>query len=287
MTALKRAVFLTVVLLCAAPLVSSQTIGLKLTGGGGYALGGDLANGLQGQSDYLKAAFGATQAYSFPKTGWTGTGEILFYLGSNFAVGLGAGYEQHVKESSVSYSVAGIDVKETVKPAFNVIPVLASLHIYFPLGSSVKIDLWLGGGAYLTQLKWNSSYDLSILGLTGTEAYTFSSKRTGYGAHAGLGLELALSSKLAFVLNVTGRYARISGFIGDWTEAGTGDFWSFADSGSDHAVYYYDWTTAGATYPQLEFRADKPSGSSVANVREARLDLSGLTATVGFRINLF
>jgi hypothetical protein len=285
---LKKAVWLAVALLGAAPIVSPQTIGLKLTGGGGYALGGDLANGLQGQSDYLKTGFGAAQAFAFPRTGWTGTGEILFFLGPQFAFGISAGYEQHVRASAVSYSVGGIDVKETINPAFNVIPFLGSLHFFFPVGPSVKIDFWLGGGAYLTQLKWDSSYDVAILGLTGTDAYTFASKRrTGYGAHAGLGLEMALSSKLALVLNVTGRYARISGFVGDWTEKGTGDFWSFADGGSNHAVYYYDWTFAGATYPQIEFRSDKPSGPSIANVREARLDLSGLTATIGFRINLF
>lgn len=284
---MKKAVVLSALLLFAAPIVFSQTIGLKLMGGGGYGLGGDLASGLQGQNDYLKAQFGATQSYAFPKTGWTGTGEILFYLGSRFAIGVGAGYEQHVKESSVSYLVGGIDVKETLKPDFNVIPILGSLHFFFPLGSAVKVDFFLGGGAYRTQLKWNSSYDISILGLSGTDAYTFDAKRTGYGAHAGLGLELALSSKLAVVLNVTGRYARVSGFIGDWTETGTGDFWSFSDSGSDHAVYYYDWTSAGTTYPQIEFRADKPAGSNLTNVREARLDLSGLTATIGFRINLF
>ncbi len=283
----KKAVFLAVALLCAAPIVSSQTIGLKLMGGGGYVLGGDLAKGLQGQSDYLKAAFAAADAYKFPKIGWTGTGEILFYLGPQFAIGIGAGYEQHVQESTVSYSIGGIDVKETVKPAFNVIPVLGSLHLFFPVGTAVKIDFWLGGGAYLTQLKWNSSYVIGILGLSGTDAYAFSSRRTGYGAQAGLGLELALSSKLALVLNVTGRYAQVSGFVGDWTETGTGDFWSFTDGGSDHAVYYYDWTFAGTTYPQVEFRPDKPSGSSVANVREAKLDLSGVTATIGFKINLF
>ncbi|MGD0781618.1 MAG: outer membrane beta-barrel protein [Candidatus Aminicenantales bacterium] len=284
---MKKLVVLAAALLCAAPILSSQTIGLKLMGGGGYVLGGDLAKGVQGQSDYLKAEFGASQAYVFPKTGWTGTGEILFYLGPQFAIGLGAGYEQHLQESAVSYSVEGIDVKETIKPAFNVIPVLCTLHLYFPVGSAVKIDLFLGGGAYLTQLKWNSSYDIAVLGLNGTDVYAFDSHRTGYGAHAGLGLELALSSKLALVLDVTGRYARISGFVGDWTETGAGDFWSFSDSGTGHAVYYYDWTVAGATYPQLEFRTDKPSGPGLANVREARLDLSGLTATVGFRINLF
>jgi hypothetical protein len=285
---MKKILGAAILVLACATAASAQTIGLKLLGGGGYTLGGDLANGMQGQSDYLKAQFGATQAYSFPKTGWTGTGEVLFYLGPQIAVGIGAGYERHIKESAVGYSVGGIDVQEALKPDFNVIPILGSLHFFFPVGSAVKVDFFLGGGAYRTELKWTSAYDISLLGLTGTDTYTFDAKRTGYGAHAGLGLELALSSKLALVLNVTGRYARVQGFIGAWTEAGTGDFWSFSESGSDHAVYYYDWTSVGGTvYPQIEFRPDKPAGSSLANIREARLDLSGLTATVGFRINLF
>lgn len=284
---MKKAVLLMAVILSAVSLGSSQTLGLKLAGGGGYALGGDLAKGLQGQSDYLRSEFGATDSYKFPKIGWTGSGEVLFYLGSRFAIGLGAGFEQHAQESSTGYAIGAISVKETLKPAFDVLPVLGSLHLYIPAGSALKIDLNVGGGAYLTRLKWNSSYDIGIIGLNGSDAYTFTADRTGFGAHAGLGLELALSPKLSLVLNVTGRYAQVSGFVGAWTETGTGDFWTFQDGGSDHAVYYYDWTFAGATYPQIEFRPDKPSGSSVANAREAKLDLSGVTATIGFKIILF
>jgi hypothetical protein len=285
---MKRSILPGILFFAVAAVAFGQTVSLKLAGGGSYALGGDLAKGLQGQSDYLKAEFGAVDAYKFPKIGWTGTGEILFNLSPQFAIGFSAGYEQHSQESAVSYSIEGIDVKETVKPAFNVIPVLGSLHLYFPIGSAVKIDFSLGGGAYFTQLNWNSSYLIGILGLTGTDAYAFASKRiTGYGAQAGLGLELALSSKLALVLNVVGRYAKISGFVGDWTETGTGDFWSFMDSGSDHTVYYYDWTFAGATYAQIEFRPDRPSGVGLTNVREAKLDLSGIAATIGIKINLF
>jgi hypothetical protein len=284
---MKKTCLLTILLMFAAAAGSAQTVGLKLSGGGVSVLGGDLSTGLQGQSDYLKAAFGAVDAFKFPKIGWQGTAEVLFYFGPNFAIGIGAGYEQHVQESSLSYSISDINVQETAKPAFNVIPILGSLHIFFPVGSAFKIDLSLGGGAYRTQLKWNSGYNIGLLGLSGNEAYTFTGNRTGYGAHAGLGMELALSSKLALVLNVMGRYAKVSGFIGDWTDTGTGDFWSFSESGSDHSVYFYNWTVGTAVYPQIEFRSDLPSGSNVANAREAKLDLSGISATIGFKINLF
>jgi hypothetical protein len=283
----KKALVLGIILVLAGSWGYSQTLALKLGGGGGYASGGDIAKGLRGQSDYLKDAFGSSSVYGFPSLGWTAGGELLVYFGGHFAFGLGAAFESHSKESTTSYSVASIDIQEHVKPAFQVVPILGTLHFYLPLGASLKLDLNAGGGAYLTRLSWDSSDAISILGLSGADSYSFAASKVGFGAHAGIGLELALSAKLALVLNVTGRYARVSGFLGDWTETGTGDFWSFAESGSDHRIYYYDWTTGSKTYPQAVFQPDPPSGASIANVREARLDLSGVTATFGVKIALF
>lgn len=271
-----------------AAAASAQTLSLAVRGGLGFASGGDLAKGLRGLSDYYAAEYaGLTGEHSFPGPGWTAGGELLLHLSPRLALGLGAGYERHSKESLVGYGIGGIEVSESLAPAIDVIPLTAGLHVFLPLGAKAKLDLGAGAGAYLVRLDWTSRYEISLLGYEGTDVFHFRGSRAGFGAQASLGLEWALSSSLSAVLQVAGRWARVQGFRGDWDETGSGDFWSFSESGSGYGVFYYDWSTGGASYPQVAFQADAPSGSTVSNVREARLDLTGVTASVGLRVRLF
>ncbi|MCX6561736.1 MAG: hypothetical protein NTZ26_14630 [Candidatus Aminicenantes bacterium] len=271
-----------------AAVAFPQTLSLALRGGAGFASGGDLSRGLQGLMDYYAAEYdGLTGEHSFQRLGWTAGGELLFHLSPRLAIGLGAGYEMHGKESVVEYGIDAVQVTETLTPKLAVIPVTASLHLFLPVGGKIKIDLSAGGGAYLTRLDWTSSYRISLLGYTGTDDFHFQGSKWGLGAHAGLGLEWSLTPALAATLNITGRWVRVSGFQGDWTETGAGDFWSFTEGGSDYSFFYYDWSSGSTTYPQVVFQTDVPQGTTVANARQARIDLTGFTATVGIRLNLF
>lgn len=272
----------------AFPLGFSQTLSLRLGGGLGYGTGGDLAKGLRGQRDYYAAEYdNLTGEFKLPKFGWAAGGEILVHLKPSLALGLGAGFERHGIKSLVGYAIGVVEVEENLKPAFDVIPLTGSLHLFLALGPKLKLDLSAGGGAYITRLNWDFGYDIALLGYQGSDVYTFRSSKVGFGFQGGVGLEMALSSKLSLVLNVLGRVAKIGPFLGDWTETGTGDFWSFADNGGDHVMYYYDWTLAGKTYPQIVFQSGPPAGTSVSNAREAKLDLTGFTASFGIKIALF
>lgn len=254
----------------------------------GYATGGDLARGLSGQMDYYTAEYDDLSGeFKLPKFGWTAGGEILIHLQPSLALGLGAGFEHHGLESLVGYSIGYVEVEENLKPFFDVIPLTGSLHFFLALGPKLKLDLSAGGGAYFTRLNWDFGYDIALLGYQGRDVYAFRSSKVGFGFQGGAGLELALSSNLSLVLNVLGRAAKIGPFSGDWTETGTGDFWSFSDGGSGHVMYYYDWTLAGKTYPQIVFQSGPPAGTSVSNAREAKLDLTGFAASFGIKIALF
>ncbi len=284
---MKKGIVLLAAVCLLAAAAPAQSLSLAVRGGMGWASGGDLHRGLRGLMDYYAAAYdGLTGEHAFPRLGWAAGGEILMHLSQRLAVGIGAGYERHVKESLVGYGIGSVEVSETLSPSVDVIPITAGLHLFLPLGSAVKLDVAAGAGAYLARLKWTSSYAISLLGYSGTDVFAFQGSRWGFGAQAGLGLEWALSESLSAVFHVSGRLAGVQGFRGDWSETGSGDFWSFAESGSGYKLYAYDWTTGGATYPQLVFQADTPAGASVSNAREARLDLTGVTASVGLRVRL-
>lgn len=264
-----------------------KTLSLSLRGGAAYAGGGDLAGGLRGLMDYYSTEYSDLSGrHAFPALGWAAGGEVLLHLGPRWALGLGAGYERHGRESLVSYGFGAVQVSETLTPVVGAIPVTGMIHLFLPVGNKMKLDIQAGLGAYFASLDWRSRYVLSVLGYEGTDDFSFSSSRLGFGAQAGLSLEWPLSSGLSLILNARGRFARISGFEGGWTETGSGDLWSFTESGRG-TLYSYDWTTGGATYRQIVIQSGLPEGSAVSNAREARIDLTGLTATVGIRIRLF
>lgn len=274
-------------LFAAASLGFAQKFSIKLTGGLNYAGGGDFSSGLQGQMDYLKAEYNVTGAYRFPNLGINASGEFIFHFTPNIGLGLGVGYFQHVKEGKVAYDFSFVKVEEMIKPKTSVIPITANIHYLLPVSSKINLDFSAGGGAYFTTLNWDYRSDVDIIGLKSYDQSTFKSTKTGFGLQAGVGLEYALSAKIAIGLNIVGRCAQVSGFKGAWTDSGGGDLWSYSDSGSDRLPWYYDWKLPGGhSYPQIVFQEDQPAGSTVANARLAKLILSGFSVTIGLKIDL-
>lgn len=283
---MKKIGLLTVAVALMAAAAFPQRLSFALKGGAGWAGGGDLAGGLSGLMDYYSDAYSdLTGRHAFAALGWALKGEIMVHLGSGWALGLEAGYERHGRESLVSYSFGALSASETLSPVLTAIPLIGVGHAFLPVGK-IMLDIQAGAGAFLTRLDWQSSYALSILGYEGVDDFSFSSSRIGFGVQAGASLEWPLSPRLALVAGVCGRYARISGYQGDWTETGSGELWSFSETGSGR-LYAYDWTDGGSTYRQIAVQSGLPEGSAVANVREASIDLTGLTATAGIRISLF
>jgi hypothetical protein len=270
------------------PAAPSPRFSLKVGGGGGYATLGDFGLGVKGQFDYLKDEYGDVKGtYEAPHWGAAAGGEIICRIGGRLSVGLGSGYIRHATASQVTYVLGFIDVKERINPRLTVIPIELSLHLQLPLGRVFSLDLYAGPGYYLGTLDYEYRMDLSLLGLDGYDVYTFSSRRGAVGFQGGLGLEMALGSRLALVLNIGGRYARLVDFKGDWTEEGGGDFWDYSDNGSGDGMWYYAWTYNAKKYDQVAFQAERPTGSLVSDVRPARVDLTGFCLTLGLKIKLF
>jgi opacity protein-like surface antigen len=279
----------TLILLAAFGLLTAgafaQTFSLKLQGGWGTVSGGDLSAGLRGQNDYLVQTFQATSAFLVPRTGLYLSGEFLVFPWKHFGFGFGGGYLQTTKSSSVSYSYGDLQVQETIKPRISAIPVTLSLHYNVSLSPRFHVDLSGGAGLYLATLDWDYRNAYAVGDIDGTEHYTFRASKSAVGLQGGLGLEYSVTSTLAIVLGVSGRAVSIGPFDqGAWTDQWTGTEPPPDGSGTDHTFWYYDWNSAGRTFPQIAFQADPPTGDpSIANVRTASVKLDGMAVTIGLR----
>ena len=283
---MKKGLILAAACLAAASVLGAQDFSFKLTGGASYATLGDFAKGLSGQSDYLRDEYLAGGDFKAPALGFGGSAEIVFHFRPNLGLGLGAGFFRHSAAGTMTYDVSFISVQETTTPTVQVVPLTLNLHYYLPAGPALTVDLWAGGGYYLSWLSWDYRFDTSLLGFSGYDLYAFKGVKGGIGFQGGLGLEYALGPGLALVLNVSGRYASIGDWSGDWSEEGGGDFWEYADSGTGHAAWAFDWEYGGRTYAQILFQADEPAAPAFSNVRPAKLDLTGVTASIGIRIRI-
>jgi len=281
---MNKTAFRAIILLAAVSSGFGQKVTLRLGGGWESVTGGDLAAGIQGQSDYLAATYAVSGTYKAPRAGWIADGEIIIHLSPRLGVGLGAGYLRHVQTSQVTYTVSSIATTEKITPDIRVVPILLNLHYLLPISKRLRIDISAGAGYYLTTWNWDYRLDLSLSGYSGYEEYAFKSTKGALGFQGGLNLEYALAENFAFVLGVTGRYASIDKFLGAWTDKGGGDFWEFNDAGSDHFAWYYDWMVGGRTFGQLTFQPSQPAGSTTSSARYAKVDLTGLAVTAGFKI---
>lgn len=282
--ALKKAALLAIILLAAFTAGFGQKITLRLAGGWETFTGGDLTAGIQGQSDYLAATYAAAGSYTVPHGGWIADGEIILHLSPRFGIGLGAGYLRHMQSSQITYTVSSIATTEKITPDIRVVPITLNLHYLLPVSKRLRIDIAAGAGYYLTTWNWASRMDLALSGYAGYDEYTFKSTKGGFGFQGGLSLEYSLAENFAFVLGVTGRYASIDKFLGSWTDKGGGDFWEYDDAGTDHFAWYYDWLVGGRTFGQLAFQPSQPAGSTTSGARYAKIDLTGLAVTAGFKI---
>jgi hypothetical protein len=285
---MKRLSWIVLAVATAVATGSAETkFSFQLGGGLNYSTGGDLARAFRGQSDFLKDEYGAGSRFDVPLWGFQFDGEFIYHLNPRWAVGLGLGYFEHLKESQVTYTYGFIDATEAVKPKYAVVPLTANLHYFLTLGRNLRLDLSGGFGYYFARLNYEASQNLSLLGFNGKDVYTFEGSKGGFGLQGGAGLEMSLSPRFALILQVLGRFASISGFRGDWTEVGSGDFWDFEESGTGQDIWYYEWMPGTKSYSQWTFQDEIPSGEGIKNARAAKLEILGFSVLLSIKIGLF
>lgn len=290
---MKRFGALAAILLVAAPFVRPQTVAIKLNGDMVRASGGDFSSGLLGMTNYLRDQYtGFSGGFAAPQSAPGVSGEIMVFIGKTIGLGLGIGYFRLSKSGTAAYEADFVSAEESLTPRLDVLPLTLNLHYFVPLSGKFRLDLSAGIGAYLATLDWDFRTDISLAlpedagrVFRGSDDFVFRSGRAfGYGLQAGAGLEYELFPGFSVTIHTAGRYASVGGFKGSWTEEASGDFWDFSDSGTDAYLWAYDWTVRGSTYAQLLAQKESPSGTTAANVRKAKWNLSGYSASAGIKI---
>ena len=243
--------------------------------GGSYISGGDLNRGIQGLADYhsdLLADRGTGEVNATHLSYILG-GELTFPLSSRFLLGLGADYFLRERESVVEFQEGPSTETLILRPKIQAFP-LRLVISYYPFPSFyVKsgIEYYFAKYAYL--------YRSLRLGLW--EQWQGEAEAQGFGFVAGFGYELRLSSVFSFIVEATGRYAKIKGFKGkDRFQDSTG-----LDRTEEGTLYIYNkGTSQENSYPNLFIRKDKPTEANVFDPRKAVINFSGFSLKTGFKI---
>jgi hypothetical protein len=256
---------------------------VRLYGGLGYLSGGDLNSGMEGLMDGYKGAFmgvGATAAGKFEPAhfGPALGGDLILQLSPVIGLGLGTGYIQASKDSSIVIIKAGHTYTVSAKPELSAIPIKLNLFASVPAGP-VTFNFHGGVGYYLSKL----SYLFRFAAAAGSLEYDGQLKtRGGFGFQGGIGLEFHIASALNFFIEAQGRYIRIDGFEGTNTTKVTG----YPNDSTTGKLYDYEQMTAIGNYRWIVISDLDLTSIPALKARKAIIDFSGGALVAGIAIRI-
>jgi len=217
--------------------------------------------------------------------------EAYLYLTPRLAVLLGTGYIRawrgpEASRMTVERNPSPIISDLSLDMKIRAVPVYLGLRYDIPLAGNMGIFLKGCAGYYFAGYSRLSREDLSGVEPGGYDWYTYQEdgRSGGFGFQAGAGFEYRLNRVLGFVIECSGRLAKISGFNVDYS-----DEYSYGPSGSGSGtLYYYEYRdqVSGNWYPTTTVAENPlPEDAMTRNVREAAFDLSGFAVKAGVKIS--
>ncbi len=281
--------------LCSTARGAGIKFGFKFTGGINYQLLGDgdaLLRGRAAQIDDYIASAGSS--YTLDQSmipliahfGYEFDADAILYLTPQFGISLGTGYVRGgTLFGSGNWAVSSSSTKEAEVNDLAASAVPIKIGIYYTFSSAFASQgksssyVFAGIGIYSANYSRSTNYTYQ----TYYDNYSETCTASGIGFYAGWGGESWINPNFAFIYEISGRYASIGGFSGTWQESDNGT----TSSGSGK-LYYAEWLDSGTGnwYPWTWMTADVPSGSGYRNVREAKIDFSGISFRFGIKINI-
>ncbi len=255
---------------------------VKISGGFNYFDAGDVGKGAKGYYD-IRAGHFSSAGYSLDErkrsfnNGFDLSGDVIFYLKPKIGIGLGSGYIYSTRTSF--FIVSGKDIYlETFGSTSEIraFPIRLSLYLSFPVHRLFTVSVSGGPTLYLTRFSYYLGPDWIDL-----NSVTQKATSNGLGFHGGIGLEVRLNRRAAFVVEGQGRYAKISNFKGKETK------YLFVPTGPSGIMGEERiWDEEGTLYyleqgqqSYLAFFKEDPSGFTTA--KKASFDLSGFSLRAG------
>lgn len=272
-------------------------------------------------SDVYSSTFNWKKLSLVPEFG----GEVILYITPMLGVGIGSGYISVARKGEYTlnyhdnwYESGGtFDETEddTTSHDFSgsAIPIMLNFHFKTPLSTGLNITGYAGIGYYLGRFNHDYSFTSSYLidytstiywneKGTGDITYTQKTKATcnKIGFQGGVGLEMLLTPTISVGLELTGRMVNFNNWKGDWEY----DYSSRIRLWHEYLGWYYDsttkyddtesgsfwywdwhWNYNDKDYASLGLREEKPSGSTVKNVRPAEINLNRIGALLSVRFH--
>jgi hypothetical protein len=277
---------------------SRLRLSLKLAAGPGYIRVGDINNHIQSFDDYMSASLVFYQGGKMERISNYiphFEGELRIDFNPKLAIAVGTGYISGSKSSD--FQTAGIFpfsstrwdpalFEYIIEPEIKAIPLKVGIYYSIPLTSNIDFLMQGGIGYYFSKaylLKKNiirSLYEFSIPEYPQiVNEYEVSGSSPGL--HGGIGLEYKLTNAFFLVIDVQGRYAKITKLSGTRAHFNT---WN-SDQNQDNGILYIGTRNLtdegyGDNCPDLLI-------SPSLNMDKASLDLSGFYLTIGLKIRLF
>jgi len=270
------------------PAAKASKLSVKLYGGYGHVLAGDVNEGTDYYFEILEAyaAEGmgtVTGSYKPVHGGYNFGGDIIYQLSPKLGLGLGIGYMRSSSSSLGTFSESEVGaVTLTAAPTLTAMPIRLGLFFVTPL--STKLNLTAdAGAAYYTGLKLEAMQGLEFGPDEWMEMTIEGSERSGIdiGFQGSLGVEYMLSPKLGFFFEAVGRYAKFSNF-----ELVTGR--QENSSGEPNTVEgkLYISSDDFDTYEISGFTIVETGDTPDPEYWEPKIDLSGFSLQIGIRIRL-
>jgi len=223
--------------------------------------------------------------------------------------------EQDYFNSPEDFGTVYLDEQTLQQPEYKLqaIPVTLTFYYSFPVGKGVRFFLGCGGGYYFGKITFEEDYQYdfnyrddknssgSLLQYVNqyysSGTYSEESTSKAFGVHGRWGVELEIRESLHFLIEVVGRWVDFGNWKGskndiyDWEHIW--GFWgSNSDSGSSEEVsegklWMVDFISdeTGKSYPRFVFSEERPASASYAGAREAKINLSGFTVRLGFKMS--
>ncbi len=263
---------------------------LRVHGGYSYLQAADANTGSGGWFDFyeiLAAEEGLTTegGYSPFHGGYDFGADFIFQLSPRFGVGIGVGYLQSSKTSTMTISSIDETVLMNGTPKLSAMPIRLGVFTTWPLGGKWNLTA-NAGAAYYAAVKYSAFLRLEaeVDGEWLEQSITANMNRLGnIGFQGGLGLEYALSPRMFLFVEAQGRYASFKNFD---TATSASDS-SFGTPTEDVGKIYLETNTVPeGTWSWFVVSETTPMPEPGVTVREPKFDLSGFSLQVGFRIRL-
>jgi hypothetical protein len=256
-------------------------LGLKIAGGLSFLNPSDVNRILQDRVEWQMRDIAAHENWTFLsakepqiKRGVEFEGELVFSLGSRFALSLGTGFIYSDLKSTGTEVRVQKPLGETilVQPhTLSALPIMMFGYARFPF--SRMLSVYVKGGAGFLWAKYVERY-----GTKRVENKKFnylrdeSSSAQSPAYVGGMGFFLETEPGIRFFLEGTYRWAKVSDFEGKTNKDVMGP------------LYYYEEYDFGFWQAKMRVHDQEPSGENIRSVKKAEVDFSGLSIKLGIMI---